>query len=154
MGLLKPYSVLLLDEVTVDMDVLARLDLLAFLSEEAATRGATIVYATHIFDGLAGWATHVARVAGGTLVAGGRVGQVCPELVGGDAASGKLWPVVERWLRCEREEARAAAAEKEKAESAAAAAAAAVATTAPAAAAPPARRAEPAFPSRHMAFFR
>lgn len=52
MGLLKPYEVLLLDEITVDMDVVGRLDLLAFFVEECETRGATIVYCTHIFDGL------------------------------------------------------------------------------------------------------
>jgi CCR4-NOT complex subunit CAF16 len=142
MGLLKPYSVLLLDEVTVDMDVLARLDLLAFLSEEAVTRGAVIIYATHIFDGLAGWATHVARVSGGKLVAGGRVDEVAPELAGGGGGGGgekkKLWPVVEGWLRSEREEACAVSA-------------AAPAVAAPA---PTARRSEPAFPSKHMAFFR
>lgn len=50
-GLLQPWELLLLDEVTVDLDVLVRADFLAFLKEETETRGATIVYATHIFDG-------------------------------------------------------------------------------------------------------
>ena len=35
---------LLLDEITVDLDVLGRSDLLAFLREECEQRGATIVY--------------------------------------------------------------------------------------------------------------
>lgn len=51
MGLLQPWELLLLDEVTVDLDVLVRADFLAYLKEETETRGATIVYATHIFDG-------------------------------------------------------------------------------------------------------
>ncbi|XP_022880548.1 ABC transporter I family member 21-like [Olea europaea var. sylvestris] len=34
MGLLHPYKVLLLDEVTVDLDVVARMDLLEFFREE------------------------------------------------------------------------------------------------------------------------
>ncbi|KAL6564087.1 ABC transporter I member 21 [Orobanche hederae] len=34
MGLLHPYKVLLLDEVTVDLDVVARMDLLEFFKEE------------------------------------------------------------------------------------------------------------------------
>lgn len=34
MGLLHPFKVLLLDEVTVDLDVVTRLDLLDFLREE------------------------------------------------------------------------------------------------------------------------
>lgn len=64
-------QVLLLDEITVDMDVVGRLDLLRFFEEECEQRGATIVYATHIFDGLERWITHVAYVADGQLHKGG-----------------------------------------------------------------------------------
>ncbi|KAK2080030.1 hypothetical protein QBZ16_002426 [Prototheca wickerhamii] len=67
MGLMRPYQVLLLDEITVDMDVLGRLDLLQFF-QECTTRNATIVYATHIFDGLEHWPTHVAYMEGGSMV--------------------------------------------------------------------------------------
>jgi ABC-type uncharacterized transport system ATPase subunit len=35
--------------------------------EECETRGAAIIYATHIFDGLESWPTHVAYVARGAL---------------------------------------------------------------------------------------
>ncbi len=61
---------LLLDEITVDMDVVGRLDLLNFFVEECEQRGATIIYATHIFDGLEKWITHVAYVADGAMVKG------------------------------------------------------------------------------------
>lgn len=44
LGLLKPFKVLLLDEITVDLDVLGRADLMTFLKEECETRGATIIY--------------------------------------------------------------------------------------------------------------
>ena len=37
-------QVLLLDEITVDLDVLGRADLLAFLRDECEQRGATIIY--------------------------------------------------------------------------------------------------------------
>jgi hypothetical protein len=37
------------------------------IQEECTARGATIVYATHIFDGLESWPTHVAYVARGAL---------------------------------------------------------------------------------------
>lgn len=43
MGLLKPFKVLLCDEITVDLDILGRLDLLAFLAQECEERGATVV---------------------------------------------------------------------------------------------------------------
>jgi CCR4-NOT complex subunit CAF16 len=49
LGLLEPWDLLLLDEVTVDLDVLVRADLLKFLIKETEERNATIVYATHIF---------------------------------------------------------------------------------------------------------
>jgi CCR4-NOT complex subunit CAF16 len=50
-------DVYVLDEITTDLDVYAREELLGFLRRESE-RGATIVYATHIFDQLAEWATH------------------------------------------------------------------------------------------------
>ena len=95
-GLLKEYEVLLLDEVTVDLDVLVRADLLRFLKEESETRGCTIVYATHIFDGMDHWADHVAYVARGQLQEFGPAAAY-PEL-----AEGRLVELVERWLRQEQ----------------------------------------------------
>ncbi|ORX38627.1 P-loop containing nucleoside triphosphate hydrolase protein [Kockovaella imperatae] len=62
MGLMTEWDVLLLDEVTVDLDVLVRSDLINFLIQETETRGATIVYATHIFDGLSSFPTHICHL--------------------------------------------------------------------------------------------
>jgi len=67
MGLLKPFRVLLLDEITVDLDVLVRRDLMEWLKKECLARNATVIYATHIFDGLDDWATHVMYVARGKM---------------------------------------------------------------------------------------
>ncbi|KAJ7890820.1 P-loop containing nucleoside triphosphate hydrolase protein [Mycena leptocephala] len=67
-GLMAPYDVLLLDEVTVDLDVLVRDDLLQFLKRDSEARGATIIYATHIFDGLNHFPTHIAHMSFGRLV--------------------------------------------------------------------------------------
>lgn len=39
--------------------MLARADLLNFLKKECEERGATIIYATHIFDGLEKWPSHI-----------------------------------------------------------------------------------------------
>ncbi len=50
---------MLLDEVTTSLDVCVRLDLLAWLKMEQARTGCTIIYATHIFDGLRDWPTHL-----------------------------------------------------------------------------------------------
>eukprot|EP01038_Epipyxis_sp_PR26KG_P008265 gene8265-11185_t len=59
LGLIRPFKILLLDEVTVSLDVVVRQDLLRWLKRESETRGATILYATHIFDGLDDWPTHL-----------------------------------------------------------------------------------------------
>jgi len=109
MGLLKPFEVLLLDEVTVDLDVVSRSDLLQYLKEETETRGATILYATHIFDGLDHWATHLAHIQTGGVIR--KVGQLeeFPELVEqfNAKSTSPLMRVVETWLRAERRHASA-----------------------------------------------
>ena len=62
MGLLRPWDVLLLDEITVDLDLLSRSNFLTWLRGETERRGATVVYATHILDNLEGWPTHLAHM--------------------------------------------------------------------------------------------
>jgi CCR4-NOT complex subunit CAF16 len=62
-----PKEVYILDEITTDLDVFAREELLNFLREETE-QGATVVYATHIFDQMADWATHFAFFSKGRLV--------------------------------------------------------------------------------------
>lgn len=58
-GLLRPFKILLLDEVTVSLDVIVRMDLLRWLKAESEKTGCTILYATHIFDGLDDWPSHL-----------------------------------------------------------------------------------------------
>ena len=59
LGLLRPFKILLLDEVTVSLDVVVRQDLLRWLKVESEKRLCTIIYATHIFDGLDDWPSHL-----------------------------------------------------------------------------------------------
>ncbi|KAI7870054.1 P-loop containing nucleoside triphosphate hydrolase protein [Spinellus fusiger] len=68
MGLLQPWNLLLLDEVTVDLDVWVRAEFLNFLREETEERNASVVYATHIFDGMGSWPTHLAHVSHGQVL--------------------------------------------------------------------------------------
>eukprot|EP00602_Paraphysomonas_sp_CaronLab_P003246 CAMPEP_0185018612 /NCGR_PEP_ID=MMETSP1103-20130426/1275_1 /TAXON_ID=36769 /ORGANISM="Paraphysomonas bandaiensis, Strain Caron Lab Isolate" /LENGTH=278 /DNA_ID=CAMNT_0027548475 /DNA_START=155 /DNA_END=991 /DNA_ORIENTATION=+ len=102
-GLLRPFKILLLDEVTVSLDVVVRQDLLRWLRKESETRGATILYATHIFDGLDDWPTHVHY-----LTNKGFTGWQGPvedlELLQELKAKGEAGPllrVAEHWLRSE-----------------------------------------------------
>jgi CCR4-NOT complex subunit CAF16 len=87
LGLVRPRKVLLLDEITTDLDLLARQDLLAFLREESVERGTTILYATHIFDSLEVWATHLCYLVAGKV-------RTFAALDGAP-----LLPLVEGWLR-------------------------------------------------------
>eukprot|EP00796_Vickermania_ingenoplastis_P005882 gene5882-4201_t len=57
--LVEDKPIVLLDEATADLDVDQRHRLLHFLYAESVQRGVTVVYATHIFNGLEGWASKV-----------------------------------------------------------------------------------------------
>ena len=100
--LIKPFKILLLDEITTDLDLLARHDLLSFLREESEERGVTIVYCTHIFDGLDGWASHVAYVQKGEMIFCKPMEGLTTELAVPAAQQARGWGAlfcaVQRWL--------------------------------------------------------
>jgi CCR4-NOT complex subunit CAF16 len=100
LGLISPVEVLLLDEVTTDLDVIARQDLLKLLRRETEQRGATILYATHILDGLEQWATHLAFLDAGRIRVFAPIDGI-PELQALRAAHtpSPLLRLVEHWLR-------------------------------------------------------
>lgn len=117
MGLLKPFDLLLLDEVTIDLDVLVRKKLLDFLHLETTTRHCAIVYATHIFDGLGSWADHVIHIKNGAIAkrltrdsiefTNTENDYVQDTTVGVLLAKVKsLYPLALSWLRQDREEAK------------------------------------------------
>ena len=103
LGLLRPFKLLLMDEVTVDLDVVARQDLLAFLREECEQRQATVIFATHIYDGLDDWPSHLMRVSDGLATPVMDYDKI-PELNANIASGAKapLHKTVLDWLREER----------------------------------------------------
>ncbi|KAL0059151.1 CCR4-NOT regulatory complex component [Marasmius tenuissimus] len=107
MGLMGEWDLLLLDEVTVDLDVLVRSELLKFLEEESKTRNATIIYATHIFDGLNDFPTHVAHMRDGAFVLNPTPWPLSPSLLPTDRNTIKigslLHSVALNWLSNDRE---------------------------------------------------
>ncbi|KAH6689010.1 CCR4-Not complex subunit Caf16 [Plectosphaerella plurivora] len=98
MGLIRPWTVLLLDEITVDLDVLSRANFLGWLRQETENRVCTIVYATHILDNLAGWPTHLVHMHLGTVREWGTAGKF---LENADSTSGNstLGQLVLGWLQ-------------------------------------------------------
>ncbi len=105
----RTLSVILLDEVTAELDVLARADLLAFLREESVARGVTIVYASHVLDGLGDFATHLLFLSPARLRC---LVPIAEALKLGDAQAGPgasaLHRLCEQWMRDDRAAARAA----------------------------------------------
>ncbi|KAK0739847.1 P-loop containing nucleoside triphosphate hydrolase protein [Apiosordaria backusii] len=101
MGLIRPWTILLLDEITVDLDVWSRSQFLAFLKKETEERECTVVYATHILDNLAGWPTHLVHMHLGTVVEWGTTEEMLEEKLGGekDTGNSRLGELVLRWLR-------------------------------------------------------
>ena len=51
----------------MDLDVLARKNLLDYLKDETIERNCTILYCTHIFDGLDDWPTHSIFISEGRI---------------------------------------------------------------------------------------
>ncbi|KAK4546309.1 hypothetical protein LTR36_001986 [Oleoguttula mirabilis] len=101
MGLLRPWKVLLLDEITVDLDLLSRHNFLQFLKRETESRSCTIVYATHILDNLASWPTHLVHTSLGKLKKWGAMADFAiPEASeGGVEGNSRLGQLVLQWLR-------------------------------------------------------
>lgn len=103
MGLLRPWRVLLLDEITVDLDLLSRSNFLAFLKRETQTRPCTIVYATHILDNLAQWPTHLVHMHIGRVKEWGTVEDFQTEGVPRSGNS-QLGELVLSWLKQDLED--------------------------------------------------
>lgn len=99
MGLLRPWKVLLLDEITVDLDLLSRSNFLAFLKRETEIRPCTIVYATHILDNLAQWPTHLVRMHLGKVKAFGSVESFHEQVPEWTSENSRLGELVLRWLK-------------------------------------------------------
>ena len=70
LGLLRPFKVALIDEMTMDLDIITRTRFMNWLKKETIDTGACIIYATHIFDGLDKWGTHLAHIKPGGILDG------------------------------------------------------------------------------------
>jgi CCR4-NOT complex subunit CAF16 len=98
MGLIRPWRILLLDEITVDLDLLSRSNFLAFLKKETETRACTIVYATHILDNLADWPTHLVHMSMGKVKEWGAM-ETFDLARAGLTGNSRLGELVLEWLK-------------------------------------------------------
>jgi CCR4-NOT complex subunit CAF16 len=100
MGLIRPWTVLLLDEITVDLDLLSRSNFLGFLRRETETRPCTVVYATHILDNLSSWPTHLVHMALGHVKRAGSMQEFQDEADQAHRSGNSLLgDLVLRWLQ-------------------------------------------------------
>lgn len=98
MGLLRPWRILLLDEITVDLDLLSRSNFLAFLKRETEIRPCTIVYATHILDNLAEWPTHLVHMHLGQVKEWGDMAKFNVDSIQ-KSGNSQLGELVLQWLK-------------------------------------------------------
>ena len=59
LGLIQPFKVCLLDEITTNLDILVKHRFMTYLKKESIENKACILYVTHIFDGLEDWCTDI-----------------------------------------------------------------------------------------------
>jgi CCR4-NOT complex subunit CAF16 len=101
MGLLRPWTVLFLDEITVDLDVLNRAAFLDWLKVETEQRECTVVYATHILDNLAGWLSHLVHMSQGSVKESGETDTVLQGIENTVAQTGnsRFGELALKWLK-------------------------------------------------------
>ena len=94
-----------------DLDLITRQDFLNHLKVMSERDGVTIIYATHIFDGLDGWASHLAFIANGAFQRFGRV-ETFDDLTAMQRSGvySPLLRTVEQFMRAHRATIKAAAA--------------------------------------------
>ena len=109
LGLIRPFKILLLDEITTSLDVCVRQDLLRWLERESKERKATIIYATHIFDGLDEWPTclHYLTDSGNTGWQGKLEELAYYQKLKAEKHPAKMLATADHWLRKELEANRA-----------------------------------------------
>jgi CCR4-NOT complex subunit CAF16 len=95
-------KVYVLDEITTDLDLYAREGLLDFLRRETESKGATVFYATHIFDSLSSWATHCVHFSKGRIAKSCRMEELTEfhDLVASGART-PLYSLMKQWVLTE-----------------------------------------------------
>ncbi len=67
LGLLKPFRLLIIDEFLNELDVVIKDKLFNYLKNEMISRDCSVIYATHVFDIVSNFATHINFIHNGKL---------------------------------------------------------------------------------------
>ncbi|OQS03965.1 ATP-binding Cassette (ABC) Superfamily [Thraustotheca clavata] len=100
LSLLRPSKIIILDEVLGCLDIVSRSNILSFLKQESeGPFKATVVLASHVFDGMEEWASHLMYLRSGQISFFGPLNTV--PLMGKKQLS--LYHSTEMWLREEED---------------------------------------------------
>lgn len=100
LSLRRKIKILLLDEVTAHLDIVTRADFLSWLKRETENHNLSVIYATHIFDGLMKndsiFPTHVVFIGKNSTIAVHSFEKMVPEI---KKKSLGLDDLFEKWIR-------------------------------------------------------
>ncbi|RQM31270.1 hypothetical protein B5M09_013355, partial [Aphanomyces astaci] len=100
LALLRPSQLIVLDEVLGSLDIVSRVNVLEFLRRESeGPLKATVILASHVFDGMEEWASHVMYLRVGRIHFFDAIENV--PLVGRSYLS--LYHTTDKWLRDEND---------------------------------------------------
>ena len=104
--LLRPFQLCVIDEFAADLDIFSRTRFFEYLGRECDKYGSAVIYATHIFDGLDDWPTHLHYLCNkGCTGWQGKIGDL--EIYQEMRRKGEPSPllrIAETWLRGELEQ--------------------------------------------------
>ncbi|RHY34557.1 hypothetical protein DYB32_000862 [Aphanomyces invadans] len=101
LALLRPSQLIVLDEVLGCLDIISRVNILDFLRHESeGPQKATVIMASHVFDGMEQWASHVLYLRDGQVAFFDELANV--PLKGNDRLS--IYHTTEAWLREEEDQ--------------------------------------------------
>ncbi|KDO25414.1 hypothetical protein SPRG_09357 [Saprolegnia parasitica CBS 223.65] len=100
LALLRPSKIIILDEVLGCLDIVSRVNILNFLKQESeGPLKATVVLASHVFDGMEEWASHLMYLRQGQISFFGPLSAM--PLMGRNTLS--IYHTAEMWLREEEQ---------------------------------------------------
>ncbi|CAK4640581.1 hypothetical protein LEN26_017157 [Aphanomyces euteiches] len=101
LALLRPSQLIVLDEILGSLDIVSRVNILEFLRRESeGPCKATVILASHVFDGMEAWATHLMYLRAGELFFFDSLANV-PHKGRQDLS---IYHTTDKWLREEDEE--------------------------------------------------
>lgn len=79
LNLLKPFQLVVIDEFLNDLDIVVKDRLFCYLDNEIQSNNGSIIFATHVFDNMQNWATHIIFMENGICHPKQKMNDFCQE---------------------------------------------------------------------------